>query len=610
MRNRLPVMILSILLFGAYSHSVSFACTDPSWFTLDELPETDLLIRATVFDTDDRNVNAVLRVKEYFKGEGPLFLPVVRYPVALATGSILRAYDTSCLYSGYGYHRWRQGDSGYFGLQSNGDGTFTDFVGGTAHFFVRDGYMFDENNEGDEPDLTQTYGEKRVVMTESEFVALLLQEGGRETPLIVDRFEDSRYPLMRFLMIATEKGTQYQLNPDRSVIRLRDDAPIAVSPDGAHVAMRVDGDTIRFQDIWHDDTYYSGDWWEDRPQVLVTGRDVMFSKNSNLVAVWDDRRITVYMFHNSQPGNLSGYGRSLNIYEIATLELAAHDEPRAVTWSDDSSTVAWQDGDKIWRWNLYDQAEAQLVSTVSDADESRLLDLSLSGRFLRIGSPGDWTLVDSQTGDSYENAVVSPNEQFLGFFSKNLPETMVSWHDVWHLEAACAPPLRTNCARQYWRMPESVEVHIFPYELEMQGSYSCTADGNCEVALNVWDPSKGPVWSRNRNRDTPEEDVRQVISDPRHRQVAVLRGDYQIELDFYHSGFFNGSFDGVDLNRLDYVNFEGIVDSPIASIEWGQPIFYDTFMLTATEYLALTIHLRQPPALSPRCAPRSLRPIQ
>ena len=39
----------------------------------------------------------------------------------------------------------------------------------------------------------------------------------------------------------------------------------------------------------------------------------------------------------------------------------------------------------------------------------------------------------------------------------------------------------------------------------------------------------------------------------------------------------------------DYLNLEGIVDSPIASIEWGQPIFYDTFMLTATEYLPRTV---------------------
>ena len=41
--------------------------------------------------------------------------------------------------------------------------------------------------------------------------------------------------------------------------------------------------------------------------------------------------------------------------------------------------------------------------------------------------------------------------------------------------------------------------------------------------------------------------------------------------------------DESNLARLDYLDLFGdVVDSPIASIEWGQPIFYDTFMLTAT----------------------------
>ena len=388
-RTRYALLAL-LLVILPISSIATLACTDPTWFTLDELPETDLLVRATVVDTDYRNVNAVLRVDEYYKGEGPQYLPVVRYPVALATGSILRSYHTGCIYSGDGYHRWRQGTWGYFGLKSNGDGTFTDFVGGTAHFYVRDDYMFDHHNEGDLPDLTQTYGEKHVVMTESEFKALLLQEGERDAPLVLDPFEDARYPLMRFLMFETANGARYQLNPDRSIIRLADDAPIAVSPDGAHVAVRIDDETIRFQDIWQHDFYYSGTWYKDRPQILVNGTDVLFSINSNLVAVWDDKQITVYMFHNAFGSNLGagGSGRGMNIYEIAVMSLAERDEPAVIAWSDDSSTIAWQDHDKIWRWNLFDQAEAGLIRADVDPQKTRLLDVSRTGPLSANWFPG------------------------------------------------------------------------------------------------------------------------------------------------------------------------------------------------------------------------------
>ena len=583
---RTQIALLGLMLLAmSLARGTVLACTDPSWFTLDELPETDLLVRATIVATDYRKVNAVLRVDEYFKGEGPQYLPVVRYPVALATGSILRGYHTGCLYSGSGYHRWRQGLWGYFGLKSNGDGTFTDFIGGTAHFYVRDGYMFDHWSAGAEPELTQTYGKKHVVMTESEFVALLLREGERDAALVMDPFAEARHPLMRFLMFETERGTRYQLNPDRSVIRLADDAPIAISPDGAHVAVRIDSETIRFQDIWLDDAYYSG-WFADRPQVLVSGSDVLFTKNSNLAAVWDDKQITVYMFHDTFNSNLGagGSGMGMNIYEIASMQLTECDEPVAVTWSDDSSTIAWQDHDKIWRWNLFDQAEPQLMRTVTQPKTERLLDLSRTGRFARIGSPAGWTLIDSRTGESYENAVVSPNEQFLGFFNSDLPESMTSWDDGLRQNEACKPPLRTTCATLQWQLPDSVEIHVFSHELEMLGTFSCTEDGRCDVGPSSWDPARDPVLGRWRYIRKWTDSLRQVVFDSLYRQVAVLRGDYQIEFDFYYGGYFTGALE-TDVDKLDFVNLEDILDSPIASIEWGQPIFYDTFMLTATEYL-------------------------
>ena len=390
-------------------------------------------------------------------------------------------------------------------------------------------------------------------------------------------------------MINTEGGERYQLNPDRSLIRLPDDAPIAVSPDGAHVAARIDSDTIWFQYIWHGNEYYSGPLNEDRPQILVKGNDVLFSKNSNLVAVWDDQQITVYMFHNRVSSSLTagGVGLGMAIYQIAVMPLTAG-EPLLVAWSDDSSTIAWQDRDQIWRWNLFDQAEAQLIHVVADEQRNRLMNVSRTGRFLRIGSPADFLLIDSRTGESYQNAVVSPNEQFLGFLRENRTYSITSWHDGFRQQEACKPPLRSACAENHLQFSDSPEIQVFPYELELLGLFGCDEERHCEILPSSWDPARGHGGNFVRYWRKRTDHLRQVAYDPLYRQAAVLRGEYQVELEFYYGDSFSGLWE-TDLNKLDFVNLEGIVDSPIASIEWGQPIFYDTFMLTATEYLPRTV---------------------
>ena len=89
--------------------------------------------RATVLEVDDRGFSAILKVHEYYKGEGPEWLAVVRYPVGLQTARRVRGYPTApCLYAGYARYtlRCNQFSVQAFGLlrpkSSNGDGTFTD----------------------------------------------------------------------------------------------------------------------------------------------------------------------------------------------------------------------------------------------------------------------------------------------------------------------------------------------------------------------------------------------------------------------------------------------------------------------------------------------------
>ena len=291
-------MLLGFLLILAVLAPISVnACAGYFTFSAEDLPEMDLIVRATVIDADDRGYSAVIRVEDYYKGEGPTLLTVMRYNVGLETGNNVRGYDTGCLYDGQG-HVWRPGSMGYFGLRHNSYQTFTDAYYGSAHFFARDGQVaFDESTY---PGLWSP----PTIVSEDEFEAKLLKAGGRDEPVPPTNKAADHYPLMRYLMITTENGTRYQVNPDRSVTPVKAGTAHFVSPDDAHVAFRIDDDTLGFYYVWP-----SGYTEEDYEQmIMLPGRDLRFSNDSHMVAIWDDQQISVYMFRHGGPGRLPGLG--------------------------------------------------------------------------------------------------------------------------------------------------------------------------------------------------------------------------------------------------------------------------------------------------------------
>ena len=263
------------------------ACTGRPYATeLRNIGRFQLWVRATVIDRDDRGYNAVLRVEEYYKGEGPRLLVVNRHPPALESVTAVRGYSNGCMGNGGG-QPYRRGTTGYVGLKSNGDGTFTDWHYGSALFFPRRGIVryFDDFEWKD--------------IAEEDLVARLLNLGGRDEPIEPWSEDLQRYPLMRYLTITTEMGTRYQVNPDRSVMPIPDDAPIAKSPDGAHWAYRLDEDTLGFGRPYQQQNNPSVSYFHEIP-----GRDLRFSNDSNLAAVWDDAQLSIYMFR------IAGYNYS------------------------------------------------------------------------------------------------------------------------------------------------------------------------------------------------------------------------------------------------------------------------------------------------------------
>ena len=74
MLKRLCLLIGYVMLFAAITPLNTVACSGYPYFGVEDLPEMELLVRATVIDADDRGYSAVIRVEEYYKGEGPKLL--------------------------------------------------------------------------------------------------------------------------------------------------------------------------------------------------------------------------------------------------------------------------------------------------------------------------------------------------------------------------------------------------------------------------------------------------------------------------------------------------------------------------------------------------------
>lgn len=554
--------------------SVVFACGGYPYFGIKNIPTMDFLVKAMVIETDDRGYNAIIRVENYYKGEGEMFLAVMRYKPALASGASLRHYDTGCLYDGYG-GLWRKGTQGYFELQSNGDGTFTDKNGyGIANFYPVDGKLtyYEDTNGG----YNIEFDEPKTI-SEEDFAVLMLEAGGREAPVVPIADESTRYPLMRFLNFTTTNDTRYQVNPDRSILQLPPNYPIAISPDGAHVALREDDKTIAFQYIW---TEYPTEENLINNLIKVPGQAVEFSNDSNFAVVWDQSQLTIYMFTN-QGSSVYGYGQGMEANAIARVELTQISDSALpkVLWSADSSTIAREDGSGVWRWDIHDDAVPQQLTTSEEDDRSSfpsLIDLSTYGRFVRIGQSDNWTLMDADTGDTYTNAIVSPTEQFMIYINGDprMPSD----------ERGCRPPLRETCIRyveDYDRYSEGYEHDVqavFAHRMNRFGWSAC--DGtNCTIYAGSWHPSFIDPYQRYFS--DPITGLRQITYDPQYDQPALLVGDYTIYFGFYSDPPLRDPNGPIP----DILPLEDEIDSPIESIKWGQPVFYDEYNVMTTEYL-------------------------
>ena len=551
------LLIGSLLLVMAFSFSGTYACGIPQ-FTVDHLSSADVIVYAKVVEVDESRLNAILSIERYFKGEGSKYLPVVtQLPSEIVAGR-RREYSLGGCVGGRG---WFLGEEGYFALARRDNGTFDDHVGngsvGTIDFSE-----FERTVWFKRTDDTQNRGYREENLPVADFERLIIELGGGTGVILPD--VSSPYPSKRFVDITTEAGTRYRLNPDTSITQLdpRLD-PIAVSPDGTHKAFQLDETTLAFSTYTRlpNSKSFVIDGQEIQLYEEVAGRKLRFSPDSNFVSVWDENQLTVYMFNNfveSYDGRLMGLRA---IGEVRVLNENADNFP-LVAWSGDSTTLAFRDDAGLWLWNIYHDAAPTRLLPPEELTAFSLLELSNSGRYVRYGENDRWMLLDTETGETHQNALITPNEGNLIYLNVEPPSEFQL--DL-AFEYNCAIPLTETCP--YYIYHHDLQ-HMFWYRNDQLVLVGCSKD-ECMWRSLSW---KRAINRSGSNQLSSQGFIRDLAYDDQFDALAVVRGDHLLEMvipsgqTVYHLC--------CDEDYRYVLDLTEQLDSPIASVEWGQPIFY------------------------------------
>ena len=589
MRNPIVIALFACLLL-IHLPSAS-ACSRFEVTPIENMVEfSDLVISASVDYADEFGQNIILKVDRYFKGSGGKYLPVVFYRPAVYYADAVRDYDNGCLDLGHWSRRFQKDQYGYFALHANGDGTYD--------YYYESVWIPEDLSENGKLESTaglvefflhwQSEIELKSPAPVDEFEDLLLQLSGAGN---TTQPQAGNYPLMRFLNITTESGKRYRLNPDYTVTLLDPDKwPIAISNDGSHLMFRLEMDELGFQYLalvkkeHHPCPFcqplgsaafaggtalsvgaYSHNGW----LAPVNGWHGTFSPDSNFVAVQERNELLIYMFDNwSSPGEGEQHGQSMSMKVVAGQRVSWDPffgaEP--LVWSADSTTISFQDYRGVWHWDLFEEMHPQLI--LPDADGETLLDISSSGRYIRYSQENSWSLLDVESGETFKNAIATPDERNVIYVRSSYPKGTVT-----------AKPGRENDSRKHWRQclaPLSkCPIHIiskyrpvefFEYQPGWIGLVS-----RAQIQMFPWHLSMEEGMLR--VAADPPERIAAFDYDSNYNRPAIAYGEYTIGLSFSWNYGFAKNMKVED----DYspIFLREHLDSPIAEVEWGQPVFLD-----------------------------------
>ena len=563
--KRLLLIVPLLVLCLFYDTDDAFACSGGGngVLVLNRVNDSEFIVRGTVIEASGGN--SIVRVDRYLVGSGANQLFVYRNSPGYWVGKNLRGYD-------YGCGIWRSpmlvsGGQMILGLNRNLNGTYAvefamPIIPTEDNFTVS--YL---NYDGDIDDRENHNADNWQSITTSvgEFEALLEGITGQSAVLPEPVFTGSiYYPELRrrVLYITTENGTHYMMPVDSGdVVEIdplcSENCPI-FAPDYSHALYPIPvGENtyaVTYRPPYADDWYEGYSRWrgdellEFRPN-FVTAEAVLFSPDSNFVIGWADNVLSLYQI---RIGFNNFYGDVPNIYDIAQFELSIENVLEAAelygsaAWSGNSRVLVYWDAAGL-HW--FDLLSMEKMLIVEDVPRPERLEVSQSGRYVLYGDRHDWLLMDTVTGTQWENAIITPDEgQILHFYPPDENNTF-EVADGLHTNL----PLDTQSLIEWhWREFER-------YGQEYHQIIFIAVDDNegfCLGHYTLSPPDNYIVPPCFLGRSSDERYVAQIIVDDVYGAIVARYSD------------------GLLTEHLDTIITYSGLDSPIASISWGEPLWY------------------------------------
>lgn len=422
-----------VLSFGFADISPAFACSGGAPLTISGLLEnSDYLVKAHPVEIDDAGQNYVLQVESYLaSGAGPEFLLYSQVDPRL----VQYIYDGrssggDCL--GF-VDRVDYGETFYVFLNRS---MYGDYRVSTTLFNLLL-YRFDSPDStvevyldnSDDETVPEGYADRDggIQVNETEFLDIIRDEVERDP---VPPLDNPSYPRKTPLTITTTSGEGYLLPIDTNT-------PVEISPELAEELRRSNPMfTYGFSDARTCDTEGCVRYSPDRTQISVQNEDEtitlswgneingqasLFSSTSDAIAVWQECFLTVYSLGIPRLGQAWSEPEVVNVASLNfDIQARCTDYANLAAWSPDGRLLVFSDHDGLWLWDVFTfNASPELLIPTENDMMPLARHFSPMGRYLAVMVQGVNQTLDLVSGDFYPDGVISPDDRLLVNFDSD-----------------------------------------------------------------------------------------------------------------------------------------------------------------------------------------------
>jgi len=560
------LVLISLSIFVTPTQP-AHACSggDPG-ASIDEIMQNATIVLATVVERDDAGVNVVLHVESYLRGE-----PAGEYLLFQRTDPVLTrvyyeyGYDTGCTYGGAG--EIGLGTRGYFALLRSSGGTYVTLDTYSQPLLTFPVEQWWASTLSDPMgDMYDPQNRTALEGTDEASFLELLERYGDLTP--TPPLADQPYPLTTPLLITTDTGAHYlfpvdrhnemrSVSPDSFPARFVShpanaypdmlDLPpscaeagcVLHSPDLRLIAEQTDAQTITL-------TYPYREWAFSvaMPPPTVSGQAFAFSRTGEALLVWNGDQLDVYLIQRLVEDEMPFNQPQLR--RLTSLPLSnANGHIGAAEWSADGSTLLYADDLGLWVFDLWRGAEPNLIMARQWEAFPSPVFVSSTGRYLGMktdaNSP-DWLLMDTHSGELFENGLVSADERRVALLGRRQPLAQASIYE-------CAPPMASNCP---------LIIAPMPQEFAWLDNSAYYVVGTSGAYYGRYDLAYVPGYGIGEPRLAYEGDVIDVAYEPHQGLFVTVTDDHTLAFSDYRREF--------DLSEQ--------IDGAITRVEWLPPLFY------------------------------------